>query len=144
MIRQRDIKIIKDTNGKPRVWGWISLAAPEKARRLAAAKPLWGTMPTRTLALQAGIPVDALRRAFDEPYKLRICERTNRARAIRNGWVPKPAEYVPNHVTERRAQQDDVAARLAEIPEDNRSLSARLAGDPLPGRSALDRRQHGT
>jgi hypothetical protein len=144
MIRQRDIKIIKDVDGKPRVWGWINLSAPEKARRLAAAKPLWGTMPVRTLALQAGIPTDALRRAFDEPYKLRICERTNRARAIRNGWVPKPAEYVPNGVTERRAQQNDVAARLAEIPIDTRTDIQRLMGEPMPGRSALDRRQHGT
>ncbi len=33
-----------------------------------------------------------------------------------------------------------VMARLAEIPADTRSKTARLCGDPLPGRSALDRR----
>ena len=35
---------------------------------------------------------------------------------------------------------EDVAARLAEIPPDTRDLTAQVFGDPLPGRSALDRR----
>lgn len=34
----------------------------------------------------------------------------------------------------------DVAARLAEIPPDTRSLTQRICGDPLPGRDALSRR----
>jgi hypothetical protein len=34
----------------------------------------------------------------------------------------------------------DLMARLAEIPSDTRGLTARTFGDPLPGRSALDRR----
>lgn len=33
----------------------------------------------------------------------------------------------------------DVAARLAEIPVDTRDLTAVVFGDPLPGRSALDK-----
>jgi hypothetical protein len=36
----------------------------------------------------------------------------------------------------------DVAARLAEIPPDTRSLTQRLCGDPLPQRSALYRKTH--
>lgn len=32
-------------------------------------------------------------------------------------------------------------ALLAAIPPDTRDLTARFCGDPLPGRSALDRRQ---
>lgn len=32
------------------------------------------------------------------------------------------------------------AAARAAIPSDTRDLTARLCGDPLPGRSALDRR----
>ena len=35
--------------------------------------------------------------------------------------------------------QIDLDARLAEIPDDTRGLTARICGDPLPGRSALDR-----
>lgn len=38
-------------------------------------------------------------------------------------------------------RREELAARLAEIPADTRSLTARIFGDPLPGRSALDRRQ---
>jgi hypothetical protein len=34
----------------------------------------------------------------------------------------------------------DLAARLAEIPPDTRSLTARICGDPIPGRRALDLR----
>lgn len=40
-----------------------------------------------------------------------------------------------------RPPEEDVAARLAEIPPDTRSLSAILLGDPVPARSALARRQ---
>lgn len=36
---------------------------------------------------------------------------------------------------------DEAARRLqAQIPEDTRDITARFCGDPLPGRSALDRR----
>lgn len=31
---------------------------------------------------------------------------------------------------------------ISQIPKDTRGLTARLMGDPLPGRSALDRRQN--
>lgn len=37
----------------------------------------------------------------------------------------------------------DALARIAEIPDDTRSLTGRICGDPLPGRSALDRRRAG-
>jgi hypothetical protein len=39
-----------------------------------------------------------------------------------------------------RVDEKVAAARLAEIPPDTRNLTQRIAGDPLPGRSALDRR----
>jgi hypothetical protein len=38
-----------------------------------------------------------------------------------------------------RPKPGDIEARRAEIPADTRSLTARIFGDPLPGRSALDR-----
>lgn len=41
---------------------------------------------------------------------------------------------------EARASKADRLARLAEIPPDTRSLTGRICGDPIPGRSALDRR----
>lgn len=35
----------------------------------------------------------------------------------------------------------DAERRLREVPPDTRDLTARICGDPLPGRSALDRRK---
>jgi hypothetical protein len=35
--------------------------------------------------------------------------------------------------------KEEYEALIASIPEDTRDLTARLCGDPLPGRSALDR-----
>ena len=43
------------------------------------------------------------------------------------------------HVSGLRTHQD--AMRLmARIPQDTRDLTARICGDPLPGRRAIDRR----
>jgi hypothetical protein len=41
-----------------------------------------------------------------------------------------------------RVSSSERAQRLAEVPADHRNLTARLCGDPLPGRSALDRDRH--
>ena len=35
--------------------------------------------------------------------------------------------------------RQEAAKRLAQIPADTRTLTQRVLGDPLPGRSALDR-----
>lgn len=50
--------------------------------------------------------------------------------------APEPVLHPRSSVT-----KIDWAARLAEIPRDTRSLTARIFGDPLPGRSAFDRRR---
>lgn len=44
----------------------------------------------------------------------------------------------PHVVRRDRVADEDVAARLAEIPVDSRDAVALFLGDPLPGRSALD------
>jgi hypothetical protein len=69
------------------------------------------------------------RRAADEDFA--------EAAQSRRAADTKPAR---GHV---RALVDDAEAyrQLASIPADTRSLTARLAGDPLPGRSALDMRK---
>lgn len=46
----------------------------------------------------------------------------------------------PIFMAERALKAEEVEARMAEIPEDTRNLTSRAFGDPLPGRSALDRR----
>lgn len=41
----------------------------------------------------------------------------------------------------RKAKDDEYEARKSEVPTDTRTLTQTLLGDPLPGRSALDRRR---
>lgn len=49
-------------------------------------------------------------------------------------------ERAPTH-RYRKSIDADAERLLAATPADTRPLSARLMGDPLPGRSALDRRR---
>lgn len=51
------------------------------------------------------------------------------------------AAGLTNHAAPSQLIRQDVVERLmAEIPSDTRGLTAYFFGDPLPGRSALDRR----
>jgi len=80
-----------------------------------------------------GVTVTTVRRRLDPLYATHVRERTNLARAIKRGNdVPITVRYQP-------PPEQDIAARLAEIPRDTRSLTGRILGDPLPGRSAFDR-----
>lgn len=56
----------------------------------------------------------------------------------------KPPTRIPQQPRETIEDfEQDVAKRLAEIPQDTRNVTQRFFGDPLPGRSALDRmRKH--
>lgn len=54
------------------------------------------------------------------------------------------AEVAARWVGVKSAQKRIEEKLFSEIPKDTRGLTARLCGDPLPGRSALDRRQYGT
>lgn len=65
----------------------------------------------------------------------------------RNKWVDvwharsEEALYEEEQVRKRLlAKQARDAAIIAKLPPDTRSNTARLCGDPLPGRSALDRK----
>jgi hypothetical protein len=42
------------------------------------------------------------------------------------------------------AKRHEYETRYREIPEDTRDLTGRIFGDPLPGRSALTRKQRGS
>jgi hypothetical protein len=61
-------------------------------------------------------------------------------RRNRNKKAASETKQVRSHV---RAAIDDREAyrQFANFPRDTRSLTGRLAGDPLPGRSALDMRK---
>lgn len=65
-------------------------------------------------------------------YKARRSDEMREMTRLRRQAGLSEREVFPNPA--------DVAARLAEIPPDTRNLTARVCGDPIPGRSALDLR----
>lgn len=80
---------------------------------------------------------ETVHRAVDPSFADRMRDKAVRHRmrdkngTERNG-LPR-ADYASTRA--------DAAARMAEIPADTRTLTARMFGDPLPGRSALARKQ---
>lgn len=62
--------------------------------------------------------------------------RNNRA-AAREQY--KGARSFRDDAGSERSILHDVLARMREIPADTRDLTARLLGDPIPGRRALDK-----
>jgi hypothetical protein len=112
------IRYTTDLDGRKRVYGWVSLAAPERERRLARARELWGTMPKKHVALVSGVPIDALRRAFEPGYaEHRAMKQRERVLRERSGEASPPRVPHVHRV----------------VPEDDaRSLTARLMGDPNP------------
>lgn len=66
-------------------------------------------------------------------YRLQVNERRR----------SKTGDRPPRHsVSYTLPPEADSMARLAEIPEDTRTLTQRICGDPLPGRDALSRAKH--
>lgn len=92
----------------------------QRARELRAEGLSWSNIGARL-----GLHEDTMRRRIDPGFKER---RTGpRVRAfIRAGG-------------ERHVTQAEAETALARVPTDTRSMSARVMGDPLPGRSALDK-----
>lgn len=81
------------------------------------------------IADNIGCHPESLRRHCDTAFK----EKPSRAERA-------PTPFRRSFANQHSATRDAIEARLAEIPEDTRSLTGRICGDPLPGRSALDRR----
>lgn len=48
-------------------------------------------------------------------------------------------EVIHNHMAGDPYNRKDAIKKLSQIPDDTRDLTARMFGDPLPGRRALDR-----
>lgn len=86
---------------------------------------------------QYGVDNKTIRRALDPEYQARRCQQVRDARKLRETGVRNPRAGRENATS--MSLKADWAARLAEIPADTRSLTARLCGDPLPGRDALSR-----
>lgn len=105
----------------------------EKARALRLSGLSWSDV-----AEAIGRNTDTVRIALDPAFAQRRRE-ADRKRAAKR----REAERVVNgvHTDGYRAPDPATTARaLAAIPTDTRSMFSRFMGDPLPGRSALDRR----
>lgn len=95
-----------------------------RATRLRAMGRSWAD-----LAERFGCDTETIRRQIDPEYR--------RVRSSR--YRP---EHSPFHIQTRHGvSPEEAARRIAEVPADTRPMSARLLGDPLPGRSALDKQK---
>ena len=103
-----------------------------KAKRMVLAGTSW-----QAIGRALNCNPDTIRRRLDPKWK------EYRAAMIRS--VKHADGYVNmNRIPEvRKCKREEAERRMAEIPADTRSLSQRIMGDPLPGRSALDKRHAG-
>lgn len=94
----------------------------------------------RAIGEELGFGRDSIRYILDPEYAAMRRKQVNEARR-RRGYTSTARADSGNRYPAGKINIETIAARLAEIPADTRNLTARIFGDPLPGRSALDR-QH--
>lgn len=90
---------------------------------------------------QFGVDNKTIRRALDPEYQALRCKQVREARLLREAGIRNPRAGRESATS--MSLKADWAARLAEIPADTRTLTQFMFGDPLPGRSALSRRNTG-
>ncbi len=115
----------------------LSEAEIAEARQMRSEGMTW-----TALARRFGCASDTVKRALDPAFRQRRAEGIKAARENRQRSVEMPRGRPANFVISEGTAVARDAARLMElVPKDTRSLTARLFGDPLPGRSALDQRK---
>lgn len=84
------------------------------------------------LAIKFDCSRKTVRKYLSPAYAKSVREKV---RGIREG------EHEPNPQLwpDKRKVKDDAEALKAKVPADTRELTERICGDPLPGRSVLDR-----
>lgn len=82
-----------------------------------------------------GVNGETVRRAVDPVFRERRREQVAKRRSYASLGITPVTDAM---CIDRRTVRQDAQARMAEIPDDTRGLTARICGDPLPGRSALD------
>jgi hypothetical protein len=108
---------------KRKIWNEVPFSADDlrKARSLRNTGSSW-----RRVAAVFGCSDEAVRSRLDPAYAA-----VRRARFDAPSVKTEPGRVSP----------DEAKRLLATIPADTRSRNAKLMGDPLPGRSALDQRE---
>lgn len=99
---------------------------------LAAARKLIAEIGPRytVVARQLGVSRNWLRRRLDPEWR----EAENARMRARTGHYVSAARVPARHITQAEAK-----AIIAAVPPDTRDLTGRIFGDPLSGRSALDK-----
>lgn len=99
-----------------------------RARKLRGLGRAW-----ERLAADVGVSEHIIRSRLDPGYAEKV-----RARVL---FSRKHVRTTDAHIADTNLIPPEEAARaIASVPPDTRNRTARLCGDPLPGRSALDRR----
>lgn len=81
---------------------------------------------------------------LNKEIRRRIRHLSRYAQQAGNHRTISEGNYARHEVLKaQRASVAECDAKLREIPDDTRSLTARICGDPLPGRSALDQERLG-
>jgi hypothetical protein len=96
----------------------------QKAQGLRAAGMKW-----ETIANRLNVGSDGLKRRLDPEYRERRNQQMREANERRD----------PLHNFASRVPMAEVYRLLDTVPADTRGFTARACGDPLPGRSALDK-----
>lgn len=94
-------------------------------------------MTWNAIAAKLGASLETVHRAIDPTYGSVRRGSANATRKSRRKASPNARSA---HIAEAKPSAEDAARALAAIPPDTRDFTARLFGDPLPGRSALDQR----
>lgn len=93
----------------------------------------------RKLAADHGMNEDTLRRAADPVWAETRRQQINSSRAAERAGMGSAGQ--PDR-RDKRIGRAGAVARAPEI-EDTRTITGQIFGDPLPGRSALDRERSG-
>jgi len=102
-------------------------------------------VPFNEIAAQFGCSAQTIQRNTVAAYKEKCEQYAARRKAKRDdrkrskAGKDNPGGGGASGVRTYAVSKEDIAARLAEIPADTRTPAQRAMGDPLPGRSALDR-----
>ncbi|NNV20558.1 hypothetical protein EHE22_08985 [Ochrobactrum pseudogrignonense] len=114
---------------------------PEKKEhfRVEAVRLKAEGITNKEISIRLGISKSFVAWLFN-PEKHEIALERSRIRQRERAKLIKSLDPLPMD-DETRRRRAEIEALIDAIPQDTRSKTARLAGDPLPGRSALDQRR---
>lgn len=112
----------------------VSKAKQQEVKDLRAAG-----FPYREIVAQTGVNAHNVRCILDPNYRTARYARSKPPRKQVSGGVPKGGGS--GYHASKADRDIDFVSLVSRVPEDTRGLTARICGDPLPGRSALDQKR---